>query len=72
MDSAANSLEYLRNNWSSRLSERIDVILNELRGPDGFSLFSAVKRKDPGIIKDMESSIALQPADSQGGSYHHL
>lgn len=63
MDSAANSLEYLREQLagSSRLSERIDVILNELRGPDSSASFQQLKEKILELLKDMESSILYSP-----------
>ena len=63
MDSAANSLEYLREqlSGSERLSGRIDGILGQLRAPDSASHFQELKGEILELLKDLESSILYSP-----------
>lgn len=63
MDSAANSLEYLREqlSGSERLSARIDTILAQLRAPDSAARFQELKGEILELLKDLESSILYSP-----------
>lgn len=63
MDSAANSLEYLREqlSGSERLSARIDSLLGELRAPDSAAHFQELKGEILELLKDLESSILYSP-----------
>lgn len=63
MDSAANSMEYLRDQLagSSRLSERIETILTALRAPDSAMQFQELKGEILTLLKDLEGSILYNP-----------
>ena len=63
MDSAANSLEYLREQLagSERLSARIDTLLRELRASDSAAHFQELKGDILELLKDLESSILYSP-----------